>query len=65
MVIKPPVIAIKKAVKVLTTAISIPNCAAVRKKTLGFISGEAKIKAIIVLNGTPAEINDIPIGIAA
>jgi len=65
IVIKPPVIAIKKAVSVLATAISIPICVAVKKKTPGFISGDERIKAIIALKGTPAEINETPIGIAA
>ena len=55
----------KNAVNVLANAISMPSCVAVRKKTLGFISGEEITKAITALKGIPAGIKDNPIGIAA
>ena len=62
---KPPTTASTKAARVLTTAISIPSCVAVRKNTVGFINGDAMTNATIALNGTPKVRNDNPIGIAA
>lgn len=62
---KPEVIPRRKAVPVLTIAISIPICVAVRKKMLGFIRGDEMINARIALKGTPAESKLKPIGIAA
>jgi hypothetical protein len=61
----PPNIPRIYAVTVLTIAISIPICVAVRKKTVGFINGDEIINAITALNGIPAAINERPIGIAA
>jgi hypothetical protein len=46
-------------------AISRLICVTVRKKTVGFISGEEMMNAMIALNGIPAERKERPIGIAA
>jgi hypothetical protein len=43
----------------------MPICVAVRKKIVGFISGDERINAITALNGTPDVMSDNPTGIAA
>lgn len=58
-------IARRKAVTVLAIAISMPICVAVRKKIVGFMSGEERINAITTLKGIPVLMRDTPIGIAA
>ena len=65
MVKIPATIPRRKAVNVRASAISIPICDAVRKKTLGFINGEATTKAMMALNGMPPCNRERPTGIAA
>jgi hypothetical protein len=65
MVSNPPIIARRKAVTVLASAISKLICVAVRKNIVGFINGDERINAITALNGIPDVMNESPIGIAA
>ena len=61
----PPPTASRKAATVRAMAMLILICVAVRKKIVGFISGEERMNAITALNGSPVVIRERPMGTAA